>query len=269
MHDKNMWSNQVVMVTGVNGGIGGHAARQFKKLGAAVVGIDVNFDDKKQFVELELDLNRCDVSDWSMVKDVVGAVNQKYGRIDVLVNAAGLATPHLARNLPMDMWRKIIEVDLNGIYYMTMAVYNYMSAQKYGRIINISSVAGKRMTFNGCPAYTAAKAGIIGLTRHLAYEFAPEGINVNTICPGTVLTDLVRKNADAKIIKQRERNYPIGRVLTVDDIFRAIVFLAEPSASGICGISLDIDGGVQLGWEDSEDYFARKERMSEINERKL
>ena len=138
-----------------------------------------------------------------------------FGTVDILVNNAGINNPLMVEDMPFEVWKRVIDTDLNGAFLCSKAVIPEMKQKRHGRIINIASVAGKRISSHGSAAYTAAKAGLIGFTRHLAFELAPWGITVNAVCPGGTLSKRILER-DATL-SQAERDadvkrFPLGSV---------------------------------------------------------
>jgi len=139
-------------------------------------------------------------------------------------------------------WNSTICIDLNSVFYCMRAVLPHMKANKYGKIINVSSSAGRSISTFAGAHYTTAKAGILGLTRHAAFEYAPYNININAIAPGTIDTELLRKSATAEKINMESEKIPMRRLGTTDDIYNLISFLASDQSSYINGATIDING---------------------------
>jgi NAD(P)-dependent dehydrogenase (short-subunit alcohol dehydrogenase family) len=154
----------------------------------------------------------------------------------------------------------VLDVNLTGPFLCARAVLPHMRAKGWGRIVNVASVAAKRISFTAAASYTASKAGLLGFTRHLAYEVAPYGINVNAICPGPTLTPMYERNADEATRRERIAMVPKGRWITPADHGRVVVFLCSPAADALCGLALDVDGGSLLGWMPWDQYMTRRRR---------
>ena len=166
-----------------------------------------------------------DVSNESEVNTMVDKVVKEMGGIDILVNNAGFGYPILVEDMTAEEWRRTIAVNLDGTFFCSKAVIPVMKERGGGRIINIASPAGKTMTVNGCAAYTSAKAGVMGFTRHLAFEVGPYKITVNSVCPGMVMggehmppPDVLRKMKDGALL---------GDVSSAEDTANAVLFLAS------------------------------------------
>ena len=182
------------------------------------------------------------------------------GAIDILVNNAGIATTELVEDLDEEKWRGVLDVNLTGPFLCCKAVLPYMRRKGWGRIVNVASVAAKRISFTGAAGHMASKAGLLGFTRHLAYEVAPHGINVNAICPGPTMTPMYERNADEETRRERIALVPKGRWLTPEDHGRVTVFLCSEAADALCGLAIDVDGGSLLGWMPLERYMAQRRR---------
>jgi NAD(P)-dependent dehydrogenase (short-subunit alcohol dehydrogenase family) len=182
------------------------------------------------------------------------------GGVDILVNNAGIATTELVEDLDEEKWRAVLDVNLTGPFLCCKAVLPHMRRKGWGRIVNVASVAAKRISFTGAASYTASKAGLLGFTRHLAYEVAPHGINVNAICPGPTMTPMYERNADEQTRRERIALVPKGRWLTPEDHGRVTVFLCSEAADALCGLAIDVDGGSLLGWMPWDRYMAKRRR---------
>lgn len=254
----------VAFVTGAGNGIGRSLALGLGEHGAAVVAGDVDLPGVEavaariegrggRAVALEVD-----VVDRASVDRAVRVAVERFGRLDVLVNNAAVATTQMVRDLPEADWRRVLDVNLTGPFICAQAVLPQMTAQGRGRIINVASVAAKRISYNAAASYTASKAGLLAFTRHLAYEVAPDGINVNAVCPGPTLTPMMAELADPATLQARQATVPRGRLTIPEDHLAAVLFLASDLSDMICGVALDVDGGALLGWSDVGSYRERR-----------
>jgi NAD(P)-dependent dehydrogenase (short-subunit alcohol dehydrogenase family) len=167
----------------------------------------------------------------------------RFGRIDILVNNAAVARGTRFPDLSPEEWRQTVDVNLTVPFLLTKAVLPTMSAQNYGRIVNISSTAGRMVSTLGSAAYTASKTGLLGLTRASAKELGKFGITVNAICPGMIDTELTHENASPELLERLAAGYPVPRLGTAREVADLICFIASPAAGYITGASLDINGG--------------------------
>ncbi|OPX05377.1 SDR family NAD(P)-dependent oxidoreductase [Mycobacterium sp. AT1] len=247
------FSDQVVVVTGAAGGLGFATAKAFAREGAHVVITDLNADAVSAAVaEIEaLGGNAAlgligDVSDPDQVDANVDAVMQAFGRIDVLVNNAGIMHRVLAEKMPREVWRKIMAVNLDGTFYWSQAVaVRSMIPRRSGSIINIASIGGI-VAFPTAAPYTASKAGVIGLTKVLAVDWGQYNIRVNALCPGmTWGSELSRADVEKNPnhFVEREARIPLGHAGQPDDQANAVLFLASAEASYVHGLIMNVDGG--------------------------
>jgi NAD(P)-dependent dehydrogenase (short-subunit alcohol dehydrogenase family) len=246
------FKEKVVAITGAAGGIGQSLCRLFLEEGAKIAAIDKKANLEGLAAELNADAKRfahavADISDPHEVERAFASLTGALGPVDVLVNnAGGSAHRTFARTDPAG-WRQDIKVNLDSAYYCTQAVIPGMLAKHSGVIINIGSVNG--LSALGDPAYSAAKAAMISLTRSLAQEYGPYGVRANIVLPGTVRTPLWEKRAakDPKVLETLRRWYPLGRVVEPVDIAKAVGFLASDAASAITGVALPVDCGLTSG----------------------
>jgi NAD(P)-dependent dehydrogenase (short-subunit alcohol dehydrogenase family) len=194
-----------------------------------------------------------DVSDEAAVQEMARAVEAHFGRVDVLVNNAGISNISPAEDISVEQWRRVLEVNLTGPFLLSQVFGRLMLAQGSGSVVNVASIAGL-LGIADRAAYNTSKHGLVGLTRTLAAEWGGRGVRVNAVCPGWVKTEMDQRDmgsgayTDADI----EGRVPMGRFATPDDIARAIAFLADPRESGfINGHTLSVDGGwfADASWE--------------------
>ena len=240
--------NRVVLVTGAARGIGQQVAITLAERGYAVAANDLTEPGETLEVlrrsETEMASVPGDVSDEAAVNEMVAKVMDRFGRLDVLVNNAGLMAITPAEETTLDDWRRMLEVNLTGPFLMSREFGKVMLEQGSGSIVNVSSVAGLLGVADRA-AYNASKHGLIGLTRTLAAEWGGRGVRVNAVCPGWVKTerdagDQGGNYTDADI----EGRVPMGRFASPEDIAAAVAFLADPEQSGyVNGHTLSVDGG--------------------------
>ena len=259
-------TGRVAIVTGAGAGIGAGIAATLAEAGAAVAVADVDGEGAASTAKaIEKRGGRAitvtaDVSDAREIDAMVRQTVTDLGGIDILVNNAGIATTELVEDLDEEKWRGVLDVNLTGPFLCCKAVLPHMRRKGWGRIVNVASVAAKRISFTGAASYTASKAGLLGFTRHLAYEVAPHGINVNAICPGPTMTPMYERNADEQTRRERIALVPKGRWLTPEDHGRVTVFLCSEAADALCGLAIDVDGGSLLGWIPWDRYMAKRRR---------
>ena len=250
-----MFENKVVIITGGAGGIGSGITKMFINEKAKVVINDLSEDKLTQFIEdtpsesrKYLDTYKADVRNSESIDNMVAYTKNTYGSIDVLVNAAGfgLIAPSIT-DISDESWELVVGVNLKGAFNTCRAVTPIMKEKGTGRIINISSLAGRTKSVIAGAHYTSAKAGLIGLTKHLAYELIEEdNITVNAICPGVTDTPLVRGQKTQAELDAITSGIPKGRLCTTDELAKAVKYLADFGNSYMTGISLDINGGLYM-----------------------
>jgi NAD(P)-dependent dehydrogenase (short-subunit alcohol dehydrogenase family) len=247
---------KTAIVTGSGRGIGEGIAVVLAREGANVVVIDRNLDDAKKVVQQIMAAKgqampfAADVTKKDTLDAMVTATVKQFGTVDILVNNAGIESdPCYTKDLSEEDWDRIMAVNLKGPFLCCQAVIPTMIAQKSGRIINISSVAGHRMTFFGASNYTASKYGLQGFTHHLAYELAEHNITVNVVQPGFVMTPLMEQSSTPElrdyIIK---RLIPLGRFCNIQDLGEMVAFLASDTAAMVTNQEVQVEGGITAGW---------------------
>ena len=262
---STLFEGKVVLVTGAAHGIGKGICEAFIKHGATVIGTDI-LEEKLVEVKQELgcwiekhkkqnsfETYICDLTDESKVNELIQFIITQFNRIDILVNNAGGVCGQVHQPVeevtPLE-WRKIFAVNLDAAFYTTKAVAPYMKEQKYGRIVNISSGAGRSTSLTGIQAYASAKAGQIGFTRQMAQELGPYGITVNNVAPGFVISNpSTRKQWEAMTKEQQEalvKSISLKRLGEPEDIAHPVLFFASDFASYVSGQTISADGGQQL-----------------------
>jgi NAD(P)-dependent dehydrogenase (short-subunit alcohol dehydrogenase family) len=250
--------DQVALVTGAAGGIGQAIAASLAANGARVVYTDVNLELARQLAAATPGAMalRMDVTDEAEIEAAMGATIGAHGRLDILVNNAGINTMAHRVNIdqfPAHEWERIVRVDLTGLFLVSKAASRRMLERKSGRIINIASVMGLVPARLQC-AFTAAKAGVVNLTRAMAIELGSQGILTNCIAPGSILTEGTRQlfygenGQFSDRVKGLLAHIPLGRPGQCAEIANVVLFLAAPESSYINGAVLPVDGGWLAGY---------------------
>ena len=238
------------VVTGAGRGFGERIAAELDALGATVAVLDLDeAAAQRSAAQLARGLAvACDVGDEASVRAAFAAVRRELGTVDILVNNAGIVSTTHFLDLEEAEWDRVLRVDYTSMYLTCREVAAEMVAQRYGRIVNISSVAGKRGGgFIGRPAYAAAKAGVIGFTKALARELAPAGVTVNAVAPGAMDTEMTRMlRDDSDLLARVVATIPLGERGTIQDVADTVVFLCSGAASYLTGETVDVDGGVLM-----------------------
>lgn len=240
---------QTVLVTGASRGIGRAVAELFATRGYNVlINYCKSYNDANKFFQqlsekgLSVDIYKADVSNRCQAFEMIHYCVKRFGTIDILVNNAGVAYYNLLQDITEEEWRTIIDVNLGGCFFCCQAAAKHMIQQKKGKIINISSVWG--ITGASCEVhYSAAKAGIIGLTKALAKELGPSNINVNCVAPGVIKTDMLNNFTEEELESLRMET-PLMRLGDVMDVAECVYYLASPKADFITGQVISPNGGM-------------------------
>lgn len=241
---------KIAVITGGAQGIGYAAVEKFAQEQAQVVLWDINIDKGRAVVnalgakQLPVDFLEVNVAHFAATEIAAQRVVEKYGRIDILINNAGILRDATLLKMTTTDWQQVLDVNLTGVFNCTKAVAPYMVQQKSGRIINVSSIVGLYGNF-GQTNYVAAKSGIIGMTKVWARELGRKGITVNAVAPGFIATEMVQ-TVPEKVIQTIIEKTPLGRLGTPEDIANAFLFLASDEASFINGTVLSVDGGLVM-----------------------
>ena len=251
------FTDKVALITAVASGIGRATADIMAREGAVIVGVDNNAERlEKAVAEIAAaggwaHGRLCNALDKEEVDPLVADIAKEFGRIDILVNAVGGSTIIAKSGASVDElsfadWQKLIDFNLSGTFLFTHAVVPVMKRQKSGKIVNLSSIAGRGLSESSSSAYAAAKGGIIAFTRKLAFELGPHGININAIAPSRTLTERIRPrwNQSSPEDQQAEIDRtPLRRVAEAVDQAKVICFLASSDADFVTGVTIDVTGG--------------------------
>ena len=244
------FNDKVVIITGGNSGIGKATALAFAKEGAQVVIADLSDKIEATILDSKLDrflYSKVDVSKWEEVKNLVQKTIQEKGRLDVLVNNAGIGGPRLRTDEYTDeAFDHVMNVNVKGVWYGMKAALPYFKANKCGSIINIASLAG-HVVMGGYLAYAASKHAVLGMTKVAAVEFAKYGVRINAVCPGFTLTPMFEDvEGHEKLKDNLQQAIPMKRFGQPDEIAKTILFLASDDSSFTTGQGLIVDGGLSL-----------------------
>lgn len=243
--------NQVAVVTGGSRGIGRAIALMLAKEGASVVINYTSSDDKAKEVQQEIEalgseamIYKADVSDEKSVEEFSKAVKKEFGKIDILVNNAGITRDGLVMRMKEEDFMSVIEINLKGTFLCSKYFGKLMMKERKGKIINISSVVGV-MGNAGQANYAASKAGIIGLTKSLAKEFASRKININAVAPGFIETEMTKKLGE-EVKENYTKAIPLGYYGQPEDVANLVVFLSSSASNYITGQVIHVDGGMVM-----------------------
>ncbi len=238
---------KVIVITGSSRGIGLSVAQKLSEQGASIVIMGRNLDTAQAAIPTLATKDtsmavRCDVSVEADTLAMADAVFKKYGRVDALINNAGIFPVKLFADMTLEDWNEVMRIDLTGTFLATKAIYPIMAKQKRGKIINVASVAGRLGGF-GFTHYSAAKGGVIAFTKALARECARLNIQVNAVAPGIVETEMAKANFPVFSLKEQTRLTPAGRLGQVEDLAGILSFLCSSDSDFIVGQTVSVDGG--------------------------
>jgi 3-oxoacyl-[acyl-carrier protein] reductase len=245
------FEGKVVIITGAGDGIGRECAYLFAQEGAAVIAADINAKNVTTAAQALLSKGwkaesyEIDVRDVSALNYMAEYTAGKYGTVHILVNNAAIYRTTPVEDITEEAWDEELSINIKAGFFLAKAVAPYMKKQRYGKIINLSSVAARCGGLEAGTAYVSSKAGIIGMTKSLALKFAIYGINVNCVAPGPTFTRMI-SGFDDKKLERIKNSIPLGKYGTPNDIAQAVVFLASDKAGFITGTVLDVNGGMYL-----------------------
>ncbi|MFY4257972.1 SDR family NAD(P)-dependent oxidoreductase [Achromobacter xylosoxidans] len=256
------YTDKVVAITGAASGIGRATAEAAGGYGATVIALDRDaaalnevaaaYADRMNIIPIPLD-----VTAEAQVRQAVLAIGAAgIDHVDLLVNCAGSVSRSQFENTSVFEWQRALDVNLTGAFLCTQLFLPLLEAGQGKAVVQVASLAAKRVSYTGGIGYTAAKAGMLGLTRHAAFELSLKRIRVNAVCPGPVLTQLTRTALSDADIKQVQDLVPLGSWLSPEDVAESILFLGSPAARMITGTTLDIDGGLSLVTGGSAQSYA-------------
>jgi len=244
-------NGKIAIVTGGGRGIGRAISKRLAKEGVIVAVVDLNFDNAQKVQQEIIDSGynafafKVDITNSEQINQMVKKIKEEYGRIDILVNNAGVMQGGKVEEIEEEDWDKMLAVNLKGTFLCSKAVIKEMKRRKSGKIINISSLAGKTGGIMVGAHYAASKGGIIAFSKALARELTPFHINVNTVAPGTTNTELIQ-NFSLEERKKLKKSIPLGRLGMPEDVANAVFFLVSEEANFITGTTLDVNGGLLM-----------------------
>ena len=241
------FKNKNVLITGASGGIGGELVKKFVSLGANVLGSGTKAEKldriKKKYPNIKV--KRFDISEHSRIEEFIDNVVLELGGLDVLINNAGINADNLSLRMKEEEWKKVIDVNLGSTFLLCKHALKKMLKNKYGRIVNITSVVGHTGNL-GQANYAASKAGIIGMSKSLAIEYAKKNITINCVSPGFIQSKMT-DNIVESIKSVLTSRIPMSRLGTGEDVSNTVAFLSSDAASYITGETVHVNGGMYMG----------------------
>ena len=238
--------NKKILITGASGGIGNSLVKKFISLGASVLGSGTKTEKldqlKKNYPSIKV--KKFDISDHSRIEEFIENVTLELGGLDILINNAGTNVDNLSLRMKEDEWKKVIDVNLTSTFLLSKYSIKHMLRNKFGRVVNITSVVGHTGNL-GQANYAASKAGIIGMSKSLAIEYAKKNITVNCISPGFIVSDMTMNIAE-KVKLYLTSRIPMGKLGTGEDVSNCAVFLSSEQASYITGETIHVNGGMYM-----------------------
>ena len=240
-----------ILITGASGGIGNELVRKFVSLGGNVLGSGTKTEKldllKKQYPNIKV--KRFDMAEHQRVEEFIDNVFLELGGLDILINNAGTNMDNLSLRMKDDEWKKVIDINLTSTFLLSKYAIKKMLKNKYGRIVNITSVVGHTGNL-GQSNYAASKAGIIGMSKSLAIEYAKKNITVNCVSPGFIISDMTMNIAE-KVKLYLTSRIPMGKLGTGEDVSNCVAFLSSEQASYVTGETVHVNGGMYMAWQKS------------------
>lgn len=245
------FKNKNVLITGATGGIGNELVKKFITLGANVLATGTKSEKldtiKKKYPDIRI--KKFDISEHPRIEEFIDNVVLELGGLDVLVNNAGINMDNLSIRMKDEEWIKVINVNLSSTFLLSKHSIRKMLKSKFGRIVNITSVVGHTGNL-GQSNYAASKAGIIGMSKSLAAEYAKKNITVNCVSPGFIVSDMTMNIAE-KVKLYLTSKIPMGKLGTGEDVSNCVAFLSSDQASYITGETIHVNGGMYMAWQNS------------------
>jgi 3-oxoacyl-[acyl-carrier protein] reductase len=240
------FKNKKILVTGATGGIGDSIVKKFLSLDASVLGTGTNNEKlealKKNYPKIET--VKFDISEHEKIDEFIENVFSKLGGLDILINNAGITKDNLSLRMKNDEWQKIIDINLSSTFYLCKSAIKKMLKNKYGRIVNITSIVGHTGNI-GQANYSASKAGVVAMSKSLAIEYAKKNILVNCVSPGFIQTKMTEKISEEMKNTLLSR-IPMNKLGTADDVSNTVAFLCSESSSYITGETIHVNGGMYM-----------------------
>jgi len=240
------FKNKNILITGASGGIGNELVKKFVSLGGNVLGTGTKAEKldliKKKYPNVRV--KRFDISDHLKIEEFIDNITLELGGLDILINNAGTSVDNLSLRMKDEEWKKVININLTSTFLLTKHSIKKMLKNKFGRVVNITSVVGHTGNL-GQSNYAASKAGIIGMSKSLAIEYAKKNITVNCVSPGFIVSDMTMNIAE-KVKLYLTSRIPMGKLGTGEDVSNCVAFLSSDQASYVTGETLHVNGGMYM-----------------------
>ena len=240
------FKNKNILITGASGGIGKELVKKFVSLGGNVLGSGTKIEKldllKKQYPNIKV--KKFDMAEDSKIKDFIDSVTLELGGLDILINNAGINMDNLSLRMKDEEWKKVININLTSTFLLSKHAIKQMLKNKFGRIVNITSVVGHTGNL-GQSNYSASKSGIIGMSKSLAIEYAKKNITVNCVSPGFIVSDMTMNIAE-KVKLYLTSRIPMGKLGTGEDVSNCAAFLSSEQASYVTGETIHVNGGMYM-----------------------
>ena len=245
------FKNKNILITGASGGIGNELVKKFVLLGGNVLGSGTKTEKldllKKKYPNIKV--KKFDIAEHSRIEEFIDNVSLELGGLDILINNAGINMDNLSLRMKDDEWKKVIDINLTSTFFLSKHAIKKMLKNKFGRIVNITSVVGHTGNL-GQANYSASKAGIIGMSKSLAMEYAKKNITVNCVAPGFIVSDMTINIAE-KVKMYLTSRIPMGKLGTGEDVSNCVAFLSSEQASYVTGETIHVNGGMYMSWQNS------------------
>ena len=240
------FKDKKILITGASGGIGDELVNKFMSLGGNVIGTGTKTEKldllKKKYSNIKV--KKFDISEHSRIEEFIDDVNLELGGLDILINNAGANADNLSLRMKEEEWKKIIDINLTSTFLLSKSAIKKMLKNKFGRIVNVTSIVGHTGNL-GQANYAASKAGIIGMSKSLAIEYAKKNITINCVSPGFIQSNMTMNIAE-KVKMYLTSRIPMGRLGTGEDVSNCVAFLSSSQASYITGETIHVNGGMYM-----------------------
>ena len=244
------FKNKNILITGATGGIGNELIKKFFSLGANIVATGTKSEKldiiKKKYTSIKI--LKFNISEHSRIEEFIDNIVLELGGLDILINNAGINADNLSLRMKDEEWKKVIDINLTSTFLLCKYSIKKMLKNKFGRIVNITSIVGHTGNI-GQSNYAASKAGIIGMSKSLAIEYAKKNITVNCVSPGFIISDMTMSIAEKAKIYLTSR-IPMGKFGTGEDVSNSVAFLSSDQASYITGETIHVNGGMYMSWHN-------------------